>query len=66
MLANALYTQITVGICCREVRKALRQKYFGDSPSFNVLLTTDSFIMKDCTHLRRVHWEYLIVDEAHR
>jgi SNF2 family DNA or RNA helicase len=49
----------------RDTRRALRQKYFSDI-SFNVLLTTDSFIMKDCTYLRKIHWEYLIVDEAHR
>lgn len=34
--------------------------------SFNVLLTTDFFIMKDASHLRKINWEYLIVDEAHR
>lgn len=41
-------------------------RYFGDTPAFNVLLTTDSFVMKDVTYLRKITWEYLIVDEAHR
>ena len=51
----------------------MRNKWFqpdptaaGSQSSFNVLLTTDAFIMKDKGHLRRFKWEYLIVDEAHR
>lgn len=38
----------------------------GRGVQFNVLLTTDFFIMKDASHLRKIYWEYLIVDEAHR
>lgn len=57
---------IIIGFCFREFRKNLRMNHFSDSPSFNVLLTTDAFIMKDATHLRKINWEYLIVDEAHR
>lgn len=43
----------------RECRKLLRQKYFGENPSFNVLLTTDAFIMRDYAHLRKIRWEYI-------
>ncbi|XP_055388864.1 uncharacterized protein LOC129617843 [Condylostylus longicornis] len=54
----------------KDLRKSLRMKYFGTSNdagvAFNVLLTTDAFIMKDATHLKKINWEYLIVDEAHR
>ena len=33
---------------------------------FNVLLTTYEYIIKDKSSLRKVHWEYAIVDEGHR
>ncbi|BAM41494.1 uncharacterized protein TOT_030000756 [Theileria orientalis strain Shintoku] len=52
---------------CREWRKSLRQKWYeGNKLTFDVLLTTDSFILKDRVFLKKVCWEYLIVDEAHR
>jgi chromodomain-helicase-DNA-binding protein 1 len=34
--------------------------------TFNVLLTTYEFAMKDKRYLKGVDWEYIIVDEAHR
>ena len=33
---------------------------------FNVLLTTYEYIIKDKSSLRKLHWEYAIVDEGHR
>jgi SNF2 family DNA or RNA helicase len=33
---------------------------------FNVLLTTYEFIMKDKASLRKLQWQYIIVDEGHR
>eukprot|EP00916_Digyalum_oweni_P018858 GHVL01031482.1.p1 GENE.GHVL01031482.1~~GHVL01031482.1.p1 ORF type:complete len:848 (+),score=188.98 GHVL01031482.1:1341-3884(+) len=38
----------------------------NEEAQFNVLLTTDAFIMKDKGYLKRFEWKYLIVDEAHR
>ena len=37
-----------------------------DSGQYNVLLTTYDFVMKDKGILRKVEWEYIIVDEGHR
>jgi len=37
-----------------------------DTRQFNVLLTTYEYIMKDSKFLRKVQWEYIIVDEGHR
>ena len=33
---------------------------------FNVLLTTFEFVMKDKAVLRKIKWQYIIVDEGHR
>lgn len=35
-------------------------------PQFDVLLTTDAFVLRDKSFLKKIQWEYLIVDEAHR
>lgn len=35
-------------------------------PLFDVLLTTDAFVLRDKSFLKKIQWEYLIVDEAHR
>ncbi|KAL8452205.1 hypothetical protein Emed_001512 [Eimeria media] len=64
----------------KDVRKALRsrivsgvrvegsgqemQRFF--EPNFDVLLTTDAFVLRDKSFLKKIQWEYLIVDEAHR
>eukprot|EP01035_Chromulina_nebulosa_P018288 gene18288-23968_t len=33
---------------------------------FNVLLTTYEYVMKDKASLKRLYWQYIIVDEGHR
>ena len=51
----------------KATRKELRARYFQDGkPRFNVLLTSDAYILKDCSVLKKINWEYVIVDEAHR
>ena len=36
------------------------------SRQLNVLLTTYEYVMRDRAVLRRVEWEYIVVDEGHR
>lgn len=38
----------------------------AEKPSFSVLLTTYEYIMRDRAVLRKVDWQYIIVDEGHR
>mmetsp|Transcript_2012 Transcript_2012/g.2871 ORF Transcript_2012/g.2871 Transcript_2012/m.2871 type:complete len:1015 (+) Transcript_2012:175-3219(+) len=49
----------------KEGRKKLREEDMA-SGNYNVLLTTFEFAMRDKKYLRKVHWQYIIVDEAHR
>lgn len=36
------------------------------SGDYNILMTTFEFAMRDKKFLRKINWEYVIVDEAHR
>lgn len=49
----------------KEVRKRLREEVMA-TENYNVLLTTFEFAMRDKKYLRKVKWQYIIVDEAHR
>eukprot|EP00656_Telonema_subtile_P004043 TRINITY_DN11839_c0_g1_i3.p1 TRINITY_DN11839_c0_g1~~TRINITY_DN11839_c0_g1_i3.p1 ORF type:complete len:1114 (+),score=301.85 TRINITY_DN11839_c0_g1_i3:290-3631(+) len=46
-------------------RKRIRETRL-DTMNFNVLLTTFEYAMLDKRHLKKIEWEYIIVDEAHR
>mmetsp|Transcript_975 Transcript_975/g.2405 ORF Transcript_975/g.2405 Transcript_975/m.2405 type:complete len:1009 (+) Transcript_975:3343-6369(+) len=46
-------------------RKKLMQSALH-SRTFNVLLTTYEYIIKDKQLLSKVHWSYIVVDEGHR
>ena len=48
-----------------EVRRKLYKEQV-ESGAFNVLLTTYEYVMKDRAALRRLQWQYIIVDEGHR
>jgi SNF2 family DNA or RNA helicase len=37
-----------------------------ENMSLNVLITTYEYIMRDKTNLKRLFWQYIIVDEGHR
>ena len=56
---SALYTD------SKGRRKSSRDAKQG-SRQLNVLLTTYEYVMRDRAVLRRVGWEYIIVDEGHR
>jgi len=48
-----------------EDRKRIREERI-QGLNFNVLLTTFEYAMLDKRFLKKVNWEYIIVDEAHR
>lgn len=48
-----------------EDRKRIRESKL-ETLAFNVLLTTFEYAMLDKRHLKKIVWEYIIVDEAHR
>ena len=45
-------------------RKALREEL--SEGKFNVLITHYDLIMRDRTFLKKIDWNYMIVDEGHR
>lgn len=50
-------------------RKVLRQsfhpkKIYASDPSFNVTITSYQLLIQDETYLKRVKWQYMILDEA--
>ena len=47
------------------VRKAIFNRQVAPG-KFNVLLTTYEFVMKDKASLKKIEWQYAIVDEGHR
>ena len=48
-----------------EDRKAMREGPIKDG-TFNVLLTHYDLVMLDKSSLKRVLWNYLVIDEGHR
>ncbi|KAH1190945.1 putative ATP-dependent DNA helicase CHR12 [Glycine max] len=46
-------------------RKAMKEELSGEG-KFNVLLTHYDLIMRDKAFLKKIQWQYLIVDEGHR
>jgi len=49
----------------KDQRKKLREEDIA-AENYNVLLTTFEFAMRDKRFLRKINWQYIIVDEAHR
>ncbi|KAL8162672.1 hypothetical protein V2J09_014161 [Rumex salicifolius] len=48
-----------------EERKALREEYSGEG-KFSVMITHYDLIMRDKAFLKKIYWQYMIVDEGHR
>lgn len=48
-----------------DVRKQLFKEEV-EHGEFNLLLSTYEYIMKDKSQLKRIYWQYIIVDEGHR
>ncbi|KAK3440831.1 hypothetical protein EUGRSUZ_B01100 [Eucalyptus grandis] len=46
-------------------RKAMREELSGEG-KFNVLITHYGLIMRDKAFLKKIQWQYLIIDEGHR
>eukprot|EP00375_Theileria_parva_P000477 XP_763146.1 global transcription activator [Theileria parva strain Muguga] len=51
----------------KEFRKNLRMKWYsGNKLNFDVLLTSETFVLRDKNFLKKICWEYLIIDEVHK
>ncbi|XP_954832.1 global transcription activator, SNF2 family member, putative [Theileria annulata] len=51
----------------KELRKNLRTKWYtGNKLNFDVLLTSETFVLRDKNFLKKICWEYLIIDEVHK
>ena len=48
-----------------EVRKRIAREEI-DAKKFNTIITTYEYVIKDKALLRKINWEYIIVDEGHR
>ncbi|XP_058769636.1 probable ATP-dependent DNA helicase CHR12 isoform X2 [Vicia villosa] len=46
-------------------RKAIKEEFSGEG-KFNVMITHYDLIMRDKAFLKKIKWNYLIVDEGHR
>jgi SNF2 family DNA or RNA helicase len=56
-------------VVCYKGSPQERKKVFRDEVAdgqFNVLLTTYEFVIRDKASLRKLAWQYAIVDEGHR
>ena len=49
----------------RDTRKEIRARELT-AKQFNCLLTTYDYVIKDKAWLKKLYWEYIIVDEGHR
>jgi len=46
-------------------RKEVWKRQLARAP-FNVVLTTYDYVMKDKSTLRKIYWQYIVIDEGHR
>jgi len=49
----------------KDRRRYLRENFIKPG-HFNIVMTTFEFAMRDKNVLRKIQWEYIIIDEAHR
>ena len=63
-----LHTHIILHIRTQGLPEYRRQlfKDVVEPGEFNVLITTYEYIMKDKASLKKLFWQYIIVDEGHR
>ena len=49
----------------KDKRRHLRENFIKPG-KFNIVMTTFEFAMRDKATLRKIPWQYIIIDEAHR